>query len=189
LEFLGDAILSLCVSDCIFKQYENFSEGQLTQLRSALVNEKNLARMADDINIGESLLIGRGEELSGSRRKKTFLADALEAIIAAVYLDSDFTTAQNVIRDIIAPLLNNAALLLPYFDYKTALQEICQKKFKTVPIYMLKDLTGPEHARMFEVEVMIGGMIQETGRGSSKKEAEKQAAQKAWEILQDETGQ
>jgi ribonuclease III len=185
-EFLGDAVLGLCVSDLLVKRYVKSPEGDLTKIRAALVGEKNLAQLARDLQIGDCLLIGRGEENSGSRTKDSFLANAFEAVVAAVYLDSDFNNVMNVITKLIEPLLEDDNMPSDYSDYKTALQELCQKRYKTAPIYIVVDSTGPEHAKVFEVRVVVVNKLTEYGRGKSKKEAEKQAAQKALEILQNE---
>lgn len=186
LEFLGDSVLGACVSDLIIKKYAASSEGELTKTRSALVGEKNLAQLARNLRIGDCLLIGRGEENAGSRDKDSFLANAFEAVVAAVYLDAGFNSVNDVINKLIEPLLEGNNLPSDYFDFKTALQELCQKRYKTTPIYIVVDSTGPEHARIFEVRVVIINKLTEYGSGKSKKEAEKQAAQKAWEALQNE---
>ena len=187
LEFLGDSVLGLCVSDLIIRKYAASPEGDLTRIRAALVGEKNLAQLAINLQIGDCLLIGCGEETSGSRNKESFLANALEAVVAAVYLDSDFNNVKDVITKLIEPLLRDDNLSSSdYFDYKTALQELCQKRYKTVPVYIIVGSKGPEHAKIFEVRVVVVNKLTEYGSGKSKKEAEKQAAQKAWEILQDE---
>ncbi|MCX5848213.1 MAG: ribonuclease III [Deltaproteobacteria bacterium] len=188
-EFLGDSVLGVCVSDLIIKKYVTSPEGTLTQIRAALVNEKHLAQLARNLQIGDCLLLGRGEESSGSRAKDSFLANAFEAVIAAVYLDSDFNNIKNIITILIEPLLEDDNIGSDYFDYKTALQELCQKKYKTVPIYMVTDSMGPDHSKIFEVRVVIVNKITEYGSGKSKKDAEKQAAQKAWETLQNEENQ
>jgi ribonuclease III len=185
-EFLGDAVLGLSVSDLIIKKYVTFPEGTLTQIRASLVNEKHLAQLASNLQLGECLLLGRGEDSSGSRTKDSFLANAFEAVIAAVYIDSDFDNTKAIITKLIEPLLEDDNLFSEYFDYKTALQELCQKRYKTVPIYMVIDSKGPDHAKTFEVKIVIVNKLTEIGSGKSKKEAEKQAAQKAWEILQNE---
>jgi ribonuclease III len=185
-EFLGDSVLGVCVSDLLVKKYINSAEGDLTKIRAALVNEKNLAGLARDLQIGDCLLIGRGEENSGSRDKDSFLADAFEAVVAAVYLDSDFNKIKDFIIKLIEPLLEDDNLPGDYFDYKTALQELCQKRYKTTPVYQLVDSAGPEHAKIFEVKVVITDKLTQQGRGKSKKEAEKQAARRAWETLQNE---
>lgn len=188
-EFLGDSVLGLCVSDLLIRRYVNSPEGDLTKSRAALVGEKNLVQIARELRIGNCLLIGRGEENSGSRDKDSFLADSFEAVVAAIYLDSDFSTVNTVITKLIEPLLEDDSLATDYFDYKTALQELCQKKFKSIPIYMVTDSTGPDHDKIYTVKVIIVNKLTEFGNGKSKKEAEKQAAQKAWEILQDEETQ
>jgi ribonuclease III len=185
-EFLGDSVLGVCVSDLIIKKYVTSPEGTLTQIRASLVNEKQLAQFARNLQIGDGLLLGRGEESSGSRTKDSFLANAFEAVIAAVYLDSNFDNAKKIITKLIEPLLENESSGSEYFDYKTALQELCQKRYKTIPIYMVIDSKGPDHAKTFNVKIVIVNKLTEIGSGTSKKEAEKQAAQKAWEILQNE---
>jgi len=185
-EFLGDSVLGLCVSDLLVKKYVDSPEGDLTKIRASLVNEKNLAQIARDLKIGDCLLIGRGEENAGSRDKESFLADSFEAVIAAVYLDSDFNRVRTVLAKLIEPLLADDNVSAEYFDYKTALQELCQKKYKTIPIYMVTGSSGPDHDKSFTVKVIIVNKLTEFGSGKSKKDAEKEAAQKAWEILRDE---
>jgi ribonuclease III len=185
-EFLGDSVLGLCVSDLIVKRYADFPEGALTKIRAALVNEKNLAQLAGNLQIGDCLLIGHGEESSGSRAKDSFLANSFEAVIAAIYLDSDFNDVRTIITKLIEPLLEDDNLSSEHFDYKTALQELCQKKYKAIPIYMVTDSTGPDHNKIFAVKVIVVNKLTEFGSGKSKKEAEKKAAQNALEILQNE---
>jgi ribonuclease III len=185
LEFLGDSVIGLCVSDLIIKKYASYPEGDLTKIRAALVGERNLAQMAMDLKLGDCLLIGRGEETSGSRNRESFLANAFEAVMAAVYLDADFVTAKKIITQLMEPLLNDG-LLSDYFDYKTALQELCQKRYKTTPAYTVVSSKGPEHAKIFDVRVVIVNKLTEYGSGKSKKEAEKKAARKAWESLRNE---
>ena len=186
LEFLGDAVLGLCISDLLIKKYTDLPEGTLSKIRAAIVNEKPLAELAQRLDIGSCLLLGRGEDISGGRKKDSLLANALEAIIAAVYLDSGFTKTKTFIKHLVGPLLNDDNVRSQYFDYKTAVQEFCQKKYKTIPVYTIIDSSGPDHAKMFEVQLTIAEKTLYAGSGKSKKEAEKQAAQKAWEILQNE---
>lgn len=188
LEFLGDAVLGLCVSDLLMKKYPEFDEGTLSKIRSALVNEKPLAALASQLGLGDCLLLGRGEEHSGGRAKESLLANALEAVIAAIYLDSGFSKVKILLRRLMKPLMKDEAIAAQCPDYKTALQELCQKKFKTAPVYTLLAESGPEHEKVFEMEVVIGDDIRQIGRGRSKKEAQKQAAQKAWESLHCEDG-
>jgi len=186
LEFLGDAVLGLCVSDLLMKKHINFNEGTLSKIRSLLVNEKPLADLAAKLGLGDCLLLGRGEENSGGRAKESLLANALEAVIAAIYLDSSFSKTKTLLKRLMKPLLNDEALNAQCFDYKTALQELCQKKYKSAPLYTLLDASGPDHDKTFEVEVTAGDNIRQIGRGKSKKDAQKQAAQKAWESLHGE---
>ena len=185
-EFLGDAVLGVCVSDLLIKKYADFSEGTLSKIRAAIVNEKPLARLAAQLEIGDCLLLGKGEEISGGRLKDSLLADALEAVLAAIYLDAGFSKVKSIIKKLVGPLLQDDSLRSQYFDYKTALQEFCQKKYKTAPVYTIIDSHGPDHAKIFEVQVTIVDKAAHLGSGKSKKEAEKDAAQKAWEDLQNE---
>jgi len=183
-EFLGDAVLGLCVSDLLINKYVDFSEGTLSKIRAGIVNEKPLAELASSLQLGDCLLLGKGEENSGGRAKDSLLANSLEAVIAAIYLDSGFNEVKTVLEIILAPLLEDSVLLSQNFDYKTALQEFCQKRYKIAPVYTIIDSSGPDHAKIFEVQVTVADKMPQTGYGKSKKEAEKQAAQKAWEILQ-----
>ena len=183
-EFLGDAVLGLCVSDLLINKYVDFSEGTLSKIRAGIVNEKPLAELASSLQLGDCLLLGKGEENSGGRTKDSLLANSLEAVIAAIYLDSGFNEAKTILAILLAPLLEDNQLLSQNFDYKTALQEFCQKRYKIAPVYTIIDSSGPDHAKIFEVQVTIADKMPQTGYGKSKKEAEKQAAQKAWEILQ-----
>ena len=183
-EFLGDAVLGLCVSDLLVTKYVDFSEGTLSKIRAGIVNEKPLAEIASSLQLGDCLLLGKGEENSGGRAKDSLLANSLEAVIAAIYLDSGFIEAKNILEILMAPLLEDNILLSQSFDYKTALQEFCQKEYKTAPVYAIINSSGPGHAKIFEVQVTVADITPQTGFGKSKKEAEKQAAQKAWDILQ-----
>jgi ribonuclease III len=188
LEFLGDAVLGLCISDLLMKKHVDFDEGTLSKIRSLLVNEKPLAGLAVNLELGNCLLLGRGEEHSGGRTKESLLANALEAVIAAIYLDSGFSKTRAVIKRLMSPLLKDTLNNLHGLDYKTALQEFCRKKYKSSPLYTILSETGPDHDKTFEIEVEAGGAIRETGHGKSKKEAQKRAAQKAWESLHREDG-
>lgn len=183
MEFLGDAVLGLCVSDLLMKKYHDFDEGTLSKIRSGLVNEKPLADLASKLGLGDCLLLGRGEEHSGGRTKESLLANAFEAVIAAVYLDSSFSKIRTLIKKLMKPLINDEDPSAECFDYKTVLQEFCQKKYKSAPLYTLISESGPDHDKTFEVEVAIGDDVRQTGRGKSKKDAQKQAARRAWECL------
>ncbi len=186
-EFLGDSVLGLCISDLLIKKYSDFTEGDLSKIRAAVVNEKPLAELARSLDIGSCLLLGRGEEISGGRLKDSLLANALEAVIAAIYLDAGFSRTRSILKNLMGSLLNDESLYLQHhFDYKTALQEFCQKTYKTAPVYRIVDASGPDHAKIFNVEVTIADQVIQSGSGKSKKEAEKQAAQKAWQELHDD---
>jgi ribonuclease III len=185
-EFLGDSVLGLCISDLLIKKYADFAEGTLSKIRAAIVNEKPLAELASRLEIGSCLLLGKGEEISGGRSKDSLLANAFEAVIAAIYLDSGFTRTRSILKKLMGSLLNDDSLHAQFFDYKTSLQEFCQKTYKTAPVYRIVDSCGPDHAKIFDVEVIIAGVAIQSGSGKSKKEAEKQAAQKAWQKLHDD---
>lgn len=185
-EFLGDAVLGACVSDLLIKKYPDFAEGTLSKVRAAIVNEKPLAEISRKLILGDCLLLGKGEEISGGRTKDSLLANALEAVISALYLDAGFSKTKTLIKKLIEPLMKDDNLYDQYFDYKTALQEFCQKHYKTAPVYEIINSCGPDHAKTFEVKVSIPDKAMQIGSGKSKKEAEKQAAQKAWEMLQNE---
>ena len=186
-EFLGDSVLGLCISDLLIKKYSEFTEGTLSKIRAAVVNEKPLAKLALRLDIGSCLLLGKGEEISGGRSKDSLLANALEAVIAAIYLDSGFSRTRAVLKKLMGSLLNDDSLHLQHhLDYKTALQEFCQKAYKSAPVYRIIDSRGPDHAKIFQVEVIIADRVIQSGSGKSKKEAEKQAAQKAWQELHDD---
>lgn len=185
-EFLGDAVLGLSVADLIISKYPGLSEGALSKMRAALVNEKALSDISRNLNIGECLLLGRGEEKSGGRNKSSLLANALEAVFAAIYLDSNFKKAQNLIKLFYVPFLKDDELLYRYFDYKTALYELCRNIYDISPIYETRESAGPQHDITYKSILTLPGMFTQTGLGKNKKEAEKKAAQKAWEALHNE---
>jgi len=183
LEFLGDAVIGLCLSDMLIKKFPDYAEGQLSKLRAYVVNEHSLAGLARKLNIGDYLLLGRGEEASGGRIKASILSNAFEAVTAAIYLDCGFAEVYKFLRRIFSPLIEEGTKSIIYRDYKTALQEICQNRFKETPKYTLVRETGPDHDKIFEISLAVAGSITATGTGKSKKEAEQQAAQKALDEL------
>jgi ribonuclease III len=183
LEFLGDAVIGLCLSDMLIKKFPDYAEGQLSKLRAYVVNEHSLADLARKLNIGDYLLLGKGEEGSGGRTKNSILSNAFEAVTAAIYLDRGFKEVYKFLRRIFAPLIEEETKSLTYRDYKTALQEICQNRFKETPKYTLIRETGPDHDKIFEISLAVAGTITAAGTGKSKKEAEQRAAQKALEEL------
>lgn len=183
LEFLGDAVIGLCISDILIKEFTDYAEGQLSKLRAYVVNEHSLADLARKLNIGDYLLLGKGEESSGGRAKTSILSNAFEAMIAAIFLDSGFEDVYKLLQNIFEPLIVEGAKSFIHRDYKTALQEICQNRFKETPKYMPLRETGPDHDKVFEISLTVAGKITTTGAGKSKKEAEQQAARKALEEL------
>jgi len=184
LEFLGDAVLGLCISDALMERFPDYAEGQLSKLRASLVNEQHLAELARKVRIGDYLLLGKGEETSGGREKNSLLADTFEAVIAAIYLDCGFARAMVFVRSLFAPLLAGGTEELICRDYKTAIQEIAQNRFKATPQYTLTGQSGPDHDKIFETKLVIADIIAAFGVGKNKKEAEQRAAKKAMEMLQ-----
>ena len=187
LEFLGDAVLSLIISDYLARQYPELSEGALSKLKAKLVSETPLANAARRLDLGRYLRLGRGEERSKGRGKTSLLADALEAVIAAVYLDGGFQASRDFTVDVLADELQRLDAFQEQpggDDYKTRLQEWCQKRYELLPQYLVVGETGPDHEKLFEVEVRVNQRVIGVGRGNSKKEAEQQAAQRALEQIE-----
>ncbi len=183
LEFLGDAVLGLIVANYLYVTFKNESEGELAKIKSVVVSEATLAEVAICIGIDTCLSLGKGEEKSGGRKKKAILADALEAVIGAFYLDSGLKDVEkfviNVLKDEIHKVHVNASIK----DYKTLLQEYYQKKYKAVPQYKMDKKTGPDHDQTFWVSVFLGDTCYGPACGKSKKEAEQAAACFAWEKI------
>lgn len=183
LEFLGDAILDVVVSDLLLETFPNAREGQLSKMRAAVVNERTLAQMAQSINLTDCVRLGKGESLTGGHLKPSILSSTFEALIAAIYLDGGFNAVYPVVRHLFSPLFAEGRDLMVYYDHKTQLQEIVQSRWKVTPTYHLLSSTGPDHAKTFEVEVRMNGKPMALSRGSSKKEAEQNAAREAIETL------
>lgn len=183
LEFLGDAVLGLFVAEKLYDDYPDADEGEMTRRRAALVSREALARVAKSIRLGDFLYMGRGEESSGGRQKKPNLAGALEAVIAAVYLDR----GEDVTRDFIMRILDTELKRIErkdvIIDYKSRLQEVIQARYQTAPGYQLLAEEGPDHDKTFTVAVMVNGSVMGRGTGKSKKEAETEAARFALENL------
>lgn len=174
LEFLGDAVLDFIVGEYLFLAYPDKPEGELTKMRAAVVNENTLARKAKGIDLGQALFLGKGEQYSGGRERSSILADALEAVIGAIYLQYGFETVRKFILDMLVPdiqELNEGN----YGDFKTMLQEKAQKKEYDV-FYKILDETGPDHDKLFTAGVYVQSELQGKGTGKTKKEAEQQAA-------------
>ena len=181
-EFLGDAVLSIIVSDYLFRNHATMPEGDLTKLRAALVCEKALCLYANELGLGDFLLLGRGEESSGGRQRPSILADAFEAIIAAIYLDGGIDPAREFVLRYVVPTIGNHTKVA-FKDYKTILQEIIQKNPEERVTYVLVEESGPDHNKRFVVEVHLNSNIIGRGEGRSKKSAEQAAAQMALELM------
>ncbi len=180
LEFLGDAVLGLVSGQYLYETYSHQTEGKLSKLRAAVVCEKTLAKLAREIGLGEQLMLGHGEEKTGGRNRDSVLSDAFEAVIAAIYLDSDLETVREWILSRLVPEIR-LAVSQPARDYKTTLQEIVQKKNREPLEYRIVLVTGPDHKREYTVELLWQGRVLATGVAGSKKQAEQKAAQKALE--------
>ena len=177
LEFLGDAVLEIISSDFLYKNYPQKPEGELTKLRASIVCEPTLALCTEAIHLGDYLYLGNGEDLTGGRKRKSILSDALEAVIGAIYLDGGFANAKEFVEKFILTDIEHKKL---FYDSKTILQEIVQRDFKEEEIqYVIIGEEGPDHAKRFIVEVRIGEKTAGTGKGSTKKAAEQEAAYRA----------
>lgn len=182
LEFLGDSVLGLVVTDHIFSRYPSLPEGSMAKLRSDVVSSVSLAAVARDLQLGDALSLGKGEEASGGREKSSILADALEAVIGAVYVDGGWEPAAGIVMDRFAHRIERAARRPGLEDYKTRLQEHVARTGAQPPVY---DVTGvgPDHEKQFFATVSIAGQVLGRGEGRTKKEAEQGAAGQAWEHL------
>lgn len=182
LEFLGDSVLSVIVAKHLYLTYRDIPEGELTKLRASLVCEKALDVFADKLELGKYLLLGKGEEMTGGRRRPSILADAFEAVIAAMYLDGGYEIAQKFVLSFIPRNLDTRKVS-PLADYKTALQEIIQQNREEKIEYVLVDERGPDHAKIFTAEVLLNSNVIGRGEGSSKKQAEQNAAREALKLM------
>jgi ribonuclease-3 len=178
LEFLGDAVLGLVIGHHLFAAYAHAAEGELSRVRAELVKAPCLARLAAGLVLGDCLLLGRGEARSGGRDKENLLADGLEAIIGAVFVDGGYAAAAAVVGKLFAPILTGAGDAASQ-DYKTRLQELLQAHQQLRPEYVLTATHGPDHQRCYEVEVRVAGSVLGRGEGTTKKRAEQDAARQA----------
>lgn len=187
LEYLGDAVLNLAISDLLMHRFPDKKEGDLSRMRASLVNAVILAEKAESLQLGKLLRLGKGEERSGGRAKESILAAAFEAVLGGIYWDGGYEAAHRVVEKHFSREIKQRKLGLR--DYKTRLQEISQMLFHAPPTYTLVDETGPSHEKRFVTEIAVGGKILGRGEGKSKKQSEQQAAQKALEALRrdDET--
>lgn len=184
LEFLGDAVLGVVTADYLFRKHPDLPEGDLTRLRAALVCEDSLHEVAQSLELGRHLKLGRGEEQGGGRRRPSILADATESVFAAVYLDGGMEAASELIHRVLLDKGREEAVEERRRDFKTELQELVQRKSGSTLGYRLVGSTGPDHAKVFEAAVLLNGEVFSTGMGHSKKEAEQAAAGAALEKLQ-----
>ena len=183
LEFLGDSVLSIIVSDYIYKNFSNMPEGELTRLRSSLVCEKSLCKFSRELHLGDYLLLGKGEEKCGGRERDSILADAFEAVLAAIYLDGGMEIAKKHVMNFVLRELKNHAVEDANKDYKTVLQEIIQKNPEETVSYVLVGENGPDHNKEFSVDVFLNSNSIGHGIGKSKKQAEQMAAREALRLM------
>jgi ribonuclease-3 len=184
LEFLGDAVLGLVVADALFRQYPSYNEGQKSKIKASVVSTQALARHAENIRLGDHMILGRGEEKTGGRFKQALLADAYEALIAAIYLDGGLEAADTFLRRELKVAIDAGATRdFVGRDYKSALQERVQALGRPLPEYRIAGQAGPDHQKIFSIEVVVGGEVLGTASGKAKKEAEQEAARLALERL------
>jgi ribonuclease-3 len=185
LEFLGDSVLGLVVTDTLYFEYPTLPEGQLAKLRAAVVQMNTLAEVARELRLGAYVRLGRGEEGTGGRDKPSILADTLEAVIGACYVDCGLEAARDLVHRLFDPVIKRSAMLGAGLDWKTSLQELTAVQGLGVPEYRVDD-SGPDHQKLFRAMVLVGGRELGSGEGRSKKAAEQQAAETAWRALSDE---
>ena len=179
LEFLGDAVLGLVVADALFHQYPDYDEGEKSKVKAAVVSTQSLARHAEQLRLGEHLILGRGEEKTGGRFKQALLADGYEALIAALYLDGGLEAAEAFLRRELKDALDEGSAQTFVRDHKSALQERLQALGRPLPEYRVSGEAGPDHRKTFSVEVVVNGEVLGTATGRAKKEAEQEAARLA----------
>ena len=183
LEFLGDAILNFIVAEKLYEEFPKIPEGELTEIRASLVCRDTLAELASSLKLGDCLLLGRGEEANGGRMKASNLANAMEALIGALYLDQGLARARRFILRQLKPELKKIKAGKKTPNYKALVQEFIQGQRRPTPVYRLVEATGPDHSKQFTVEILVEGEALGRGTGKSKKTAESQAARVAWEKL------
>ncbi len=179
LEFLGDAVLDLVVSDYLYGTYPELPEGELSRQRANLVCEETLALIAGNINLGNYLRLGKGEESSGGRSRTSILADALEALIGSLYLDVGFAACREPVLTLLHPYLDHLKQGVLRYDYKTLLQELAQARIGATPVYRVINEKGPPHQKVFTSQVLVNNQVSGKGTGRTKKEAEQMAARQA----------
>ena len=187
LEFLGDSVIGLIIGEYIYKKYPSMPEGELSKIRAGIVCESGLVKCAEKIKLGERLLLGRGEEMSGGRNRASNLEDAFEALIGAIFLDSDFYTVKKFVLTVMKDIIEEIVLHDGIDDSKTEFQEYIQGHKKKNIEYVLINEEGPDHDKTYTMQVKVGGKVMGTGKGHSKKDAEQSAAKAALEMLKNET--
>jgi len=183
LEFLGDAVLELIISDYLYQKYSQLSEGKLTKLRADLVCEASLARIAYGLNLGQYIRLGKGEIVGGGASRPSLLADTIEALIGAHYMDQGFEVSREKVLELFFPILQELQEGHLRRDFKTLLQEFTQARYAVTPSYRIVRESGPDHEKTFTAEVMLAADVVGAGEGRSKKEAEQAAAKEAWNTL------
>lgn len=187
LEFLGDAVLGLVIADCLFREFPDYDEGRKSKARAQLVSAATLAALGEEMHFGDHLLLGRGEEKTGGRRKRSLIADSFEAVVGAIHVDGGYGAAAAFIERAFQPLVErlrrDGVSPAGTRDHKSALQEWLQARAEPLPEYRLAGTTGPDHRKEFAVDVLVGDRLVATGSGQSKKGAEREAARQALAIL------
>ena len=184
LEFLGDAVIEIIVTEYLFKLYTKKQEGELTALRSALVQRNTLSKLASDINLQNFIFLGKGEIETGGNTRTSTLCDAFEALIGAIFLDSDFNTVQTFLLSILTTVFPQPNNLLEELNPKGLLQEVTQKKWGLKPEYKIKEAIGPQHDIIYVIDAYIGGKLYGTGNGKNRKSAESAAAKATLQLIQ-----
>ena len=187
LEFLGDSVIGLVIGEYIYEKYPSMPEGELSKIRAGIVCENGLVKCAEKIELGRRLLLGRGEEMSGGRNRASNLEDAFEALVGAVFLDSDFYTVKKFVLKVMKEIIEEIVLHDGIEDSKTAFQEYIQKHGRKNIEYVLVNEEGPDHNKIYTMQVKVGGKAMGMGKGHSKKDAEQRAAKAALEMLKNET--
>jgi len=188
LEYLGDAVLGLVVSEYIYRRFPDLDEGGLSKIKGHVVSEAVLSKVARDLGLGQFLRLGKGEEHSGGSKRDSTLADAFEALVGAFYLDGDLHSVRSFILRQLEPVITESKSDTIAKDYKSALQEFVQKKFRSSPRYEVLRELGPQHRKEFEVQVKVNGEVYGVGRGKNKKQAQQAAAEQAWARLSSAPG-
>jgi ribonuclease-3 len=186
MEFLGDSVLELIISEYLFNSYPEYTEADLSRIKAYIVQESTLAQTAKELDLGTYLHLGKGEEMTGGRKKSSLLADAFEAVLAAIYLDGGYKNAKGFVLKHLTCKIDDLITSDVIFDFKTKLQEVAQAQFGVLPKYVIHKEEGPEHKKTFEVKVFIKKDFLGSGKGKTKKAAEQKAAEKGLKKIKEE---